>query len=180
MKKVSEEEFYYMCDHIFKSGWEWENLYDSNRYYTKDKKEVISIFDHWLSDKELLDKYPTDQNFVHKKQLIEFYFDIYDHYSLYFALHRYDGRGLMSFRDKEEYLDYVNLSLDGRCFMSLLIPDLKIIISGWYGYNLLFFHTDPELKIGFEKVIQDHGLHILDKKGLKKAKQFFLTHKVVY
>ena len=174
MKLISDKLRSYLCDEVFTEGSYWDILYDSKNYYNR---AVISVFDHWITKNEFQTEYSEQKKKLYREKMITFYLDIYNAgYTLCFGTHGDNISGGKSYiLDLEEYLDYITLSLDENLFMSLIVPDLKIIIAGWYGYNLLFFHTDTELKKKFEPIIERNGLHILDKSGMKRMEKMWLN-----
>lgn len=124
----------------------------------------ISVFDHWLSEKESLDVtlFSEKNKELYKDKLLSFYIQLYKMYEVftYFEMN-YTGRSALEFSSEIEYLDWVRLSLDEFIFLRLLIPELQIIIDGGYDYTLPTFLTKDADRSKLETLVKKNGLYIL-------------------
>ena len=142
----------------FKFGISAEELENKDNYQLM----FLSVFDHWLSEEESENAFTIDKQVEYKKKLYLFYQYLYKNYYLctYFVSD-VGSRCLLEFESKEEYLNYVDLSLQEYYFLRLLIPDYGIIIDGGYDYTLPVFcsKNDNVVNLNF---LKKTGLFILE------------------
>jgi hypothetical protein len=138
-----------------------EDLFEQNIRYNHCS---ISVFDNWLTEDEASDDNAFSKflKSEYEIRIKKFYLGIYKCTEVYcyFDLNC-GGRALLSFSSEQEFLDWVDLSIQERLFLRLIIPELKVIINGGYDYTLPTFLTKDADISQLEKIVHDHGLYIL-------------------
>ena len=161
MKLVSKE----ISDHIyqiFDKGLSYDAIFEKRSYLGQN----FSVFDHWLSNEECIVELPPEGNKKHEEHLARFYKDLYvSGYKLYCYIQSIDDletESILSFRDLEEYMDHAVLSIEETIFMTLIIPELKVFISGTSNYtNPIFYNEESDLD-EIKKIVKRNGLFLLD------------------
>lgn len=161
MKLVSKE----ISDHIyqiFDKGLSYNSIFEKRSYLGQN----FSVFDHWLSIEECVVELPPEGNKKYEEHLAKFYKDLYvSGYKLYCYIQSIDDlatESILSFRDLEEYMDHVILSIEESIFMTLIILDLRVFISGASNYtHPIFYNKDSDMQ-EIRKIVKRNELFFLD------------------
>jgi hypothetical protein len=132
----------------------------------------LTIFDHWLSEKEYEEKMITFNTFNntpsrpsklwntykrYEEKFHTFFKKLYEH-GIYMLL---NDKDLVIFNSKNEYMRYCLYNIREQKSHSFFVPSLGIIITGGWNLTMHVLHNKDWNKEKFESLAKQAGLFIL-------------------
>lgn len=162
IERKIKNNIYDTMDHSFLSG-----EINPEFYNTK----FISIFDHWLNEKEAedniiifqdIEEYMVSEKYKKYTQFEnrfkKFYETLYQDTSVYIELY---GR-IFKFSNMEEYMSFVSLNIKEQLFTRFIIPEFYIIVEGGYDLtHLIYIHRKSKAEQYIKNLVNNCELFIL-------------------
>lgn len=140
-----------------------ENDYSQN-YYEK----YISVFDHWLTEKEYIG---TNNQFFSKtnikayyRKLLFFFSNLYEITEVYIIIRGDDSRPrMLSFKSKDEYLSYIHIGIQEELCIKLILPNENIIFLSETDFTWKIYCKDLlEKNKKLMRVVDENNLYLLE------------------
>jgi hypothetical protein len=166
--EIASQKIHKLVDDIFPIC-----IFDELSFKTRDYlSKSISVFDHWLiTPEDYSFAFSEEEHDVRLSKLTNFYRDLYmlgyDIYS--YGLSNDNQRSILVFDSFDEYLCHVSSSVDESEPLTIVIPDMKLIITGGSDYtHPVFYKKDSNLQ-ELQYVVDNNNLFLLTPDKLKTS-----------